>query len=253
MREIVELALITLVLYLAIWTVLQTVRVEGDSMLPTLHTGDLLLASKLSYHLHDPERGDIVILNPPIETSPATGGERDFIKRVIGIPGDVIEIDSSKHPAQILVKPGGAGPWQRLAEPYLGQPWEQASPCCDASGRAAGTLTSPAPFTVPKDDFYVLGDNRNFSQDSRVFGFVAKNRILAKAFFRIWPVGGLGSGPSLVPSAVLLVPAAVRLRPRRRSGHSTTQASTSLFHATSSAGAKNSATSSAARSAESLP
>ena len=201
-RELIELAIITLVLYLAIWSVLQTVRVEGDSMRPTLQSHDLLLASKLSYHLHDPERGDIVILNPPIPSAV----ERDFIKRVIGVPGDELEIDSTKHPAELLVKPGGTGGWQRVAEPYLGQPWEQATPCCDGSGRASGTLSAPTPVKIPKDDFFVLGDNRNFSQDSRIFGFVTKNRILAKAFFRIWPVGGLGSGPSLVPAMVLVLP-----------------------------------------------
>lgn len=207
-------------------------------MVPTLQSHDLLLASKLSLfgliHLHDPERGDIVILNPP-QPAAAPGvpeaPERDFIKRVIGVSGDVLEIDSSRHPALIRIKPGGRGPWQELQEPYLGDRWEQTTPCCDSGGRATTSTTTP--LTIPGDTYFVMGDNRNRSSDSRYFGLVRKDRISAKAFFRIWPLGStgtLGPGPTLVPAAVLTVPVST-LPLRRRRGP----------HGTSSAGSKKSA------------
>src|SRR5450756_519530 len=87
------------VLYIAIWSALQTVRVDGESMVGTLQNNDLLLASKVSYYFGDPQRGDIVVLIPPSDPT------KDFIKRVIGIPGDILEIDGSKNPTALMIKP----------------------------------------------------------------------------------------------------------------------------------------------------
>ncbi|MFN2568791.1 MAG: signal peptidase I [Candidatus Dormibacteria bacterium] len=218
-REAAEVAGIALVLYLVIWSVLQTVRVEGDSMIPTLRTHDLLLASKISYHLHDPERGDIVILNPPQPArSPGVPEppERDFIKRVVGVSNDVLQVDSNQHPAVIQIKPGGRGPWHTLAEPYLGERWEQPTPCCDSGGRAS--VGSTTPLTIPRDMYFVMGDNRNRSSDSRFFGLVPKDRISAKAFVRIWPLdslGTFGAGPALLPAVAIALPLAVTRAGRR--------------------------------------
>ena len=196
LRDLLEVLLIALVLYIVIWTALQTVRVDGTSMVGTLQDQDLLLASKISYDFGaNPSRGDIVVLIPPTDPS------RDFIKRVIGLPGDVIEIDGSQHPAQVLIKPGGKGPWQVLNEPYLPQAWTTLNDCCDQNGRASASAQA---YTVPQGWYFVMGDNRNFSSDSRSFGPVPRKNILAKAFLRIWPLnhfGGLGSGPSLGPVA----------------------------------------------------
>jgi signal peptidase I len=206
-----------------IWSLVQTVRVEGESMVPTLQSNDLLLASKISYHLHDPERGDIVILNPPQPPrNPGTPEppERDFIKRVIGISNDVLEIDNTQHPAVIQIKPGGTGPWHKLSEPYLGEKWEQPIACCDSGGHA--NVAAMTPLTIPKDMYFVMGDNRNRSSDSRYFGLVPKDRISATAFIRIWPLGTLGRlgpGPTLLATAVAAFPLG-RLRRRlwRRRG-----------------------------------
>ena len=203
LRDLLEVLLIALILYIIIWTALQTVRVDGTSMVGTLQNQDLLLASKISYDFGaNPSRGDIAVLIPPSDPT------RDFIKRIIGLPGDVIEIDGSKDPTQLLIKPGGKGSWQVLHEPYLPQPWTTLNDCCGSDGRASGT---PQPYTVPADDYFVMGDNRNFSADSRSFGPVPRKNILAKAFLRIWPLnhfGGLGIGPSLGSTAVAFVPAA---------------------------------------------
>jgi signal peptidase I len=197
--------LIAVILYVAIAFALQTVRVDGESMDNTLQNQDLLLASKISYDFgQNPQRGDIVILIPP--TDPA----QDFIKRVIGLPGDVIEINGGHTAPQVLIEPGGKGPPQLLKEPYLPGAWTALNNCCQVSGMESGT--TPQAITIPPDKYFVMGDNRNFSSDSRVFGLVPRKNILAKAILRIWPIdhfGGLGAGPTFQPASTtaLAVPA----------------------------------------------
>jgi signal peptidase I len=200
---VLEVLIIAVVLYLAIWTALQTVRVDGESMVGTLQNNDLLLASKISYYFGDPQRGDIVVLIPPSDPT------KDFIKRVIGLPGDTIEIDGNQSPTAVLIKPQGKGPWQRLQEPYLPEKWDTMNFCCLANGVQSST---PQPLDIPAGKYFVMGDNRNKSSDSRSFGLVARDKILAKAFVRVLPLGhfGFGTGPTLIPdtSALLETPAA---------------------------------------------
>jgi signal peptidase I len=203
-RDTIEVLLIAVILYVAIAFALQTVRVDGSSMVGTLQNQDLLLASKVSYDFGgNPQRGDIVILIPPTDPS------QDFIKRVIGLPGDVIEIDGNHNPTEVLIKPGGKGAFQLLREPYLPQPWTTLKYCCSSTGMATST---PQALAIPVGEYFVMGDNRNFSSDSRVFGLVPRKNILAKAILRIWPLdhfGGLGTGPTLEPvtSSALALPA----------------------------------------------
>lgn len=223
-RDIIEVLLLALALYIIITFALQTVRVDGTSMVPTLDDGNLLFADKVSYHLHAPNRGDIVILEPPDDPT------KDFIKRVVGIPGDVLQIvpdyrDGSGHTrAAVEVKPNGQGPWQVLQEPYLPDqtkdPWTSETACCGPDGHFSST---PTPFTIPTDQFFVMGDNRNASKDSRMIGLIPRDKILGRAWLRIWPLGRfgfLGSGPSLTAAAVLPFPLLTvrrRRRVRRRS------------------------------------
>jgi signal peptidase I len=191
---VLEVLIIAVVLYIAIWSALQTVRIDGESMVGTLQNNDLLLASKISYYFGDPQRGDIVVLIPPSDPT------KDFIKRVIGIPGDTIEIDGSRSPTAVLIKSQGKGPWQRLQEPYLPEKWDTMNFCC----LAGGTESSVAqPLSIPAGKYFVMGDNRNKSSDSRSFGLVPRKNILAKAFVRVLPFAhfGLGPGPTLVPDA----------------------------------------------------
>jgi signal peptidase I len=188
--------LIAVVLYIVIAFALQTVRVDGESMVGTLQNQDLLLASKISYDFgQNPQRGDIVILIPPTDPS------QDFIKRVIGLPGDVLEINGDHTPTQVLIKPGGKGPFEVLNEPYLPEAWTTLKDCCMTNGQAS---SAPQQITIPANEYFVMGDNRNFSSDSRVFGLVPRKNILAKAILRIWPLdhfGGLGAGPTFEPAS----------------------------------------------------
>ncbi len=220
-RDVVEVLLLALAIYVVIAFALQTVRVEGESMVPTLQNGDLLFANKISYHFHGPDRGDIIVLQPP--ESP----NRDFIKRVIGLPGEQIEIDGRyvdpKNPSAaprtaVKIKEPGSNTVQVLQEPYLPDqkvdPWVEQANCCDSTGRATSV---PTWLTIPKDQYFVMGDNRNRSSDSRAIGLIPRGNILGKAWIRIWPFshfGFLGSGPKLVSSVVIALPL-IPLRRRR--------------------------------------
>lgn len=152
-------------LYLIATTTIQTVHVVGVSMAPTLQSDDLLIASKIDYRLHAPERGDIVIVKSPIDPG------RDYIKRVIGLPGDYVMIRDSHVLINGVV----------LEEPYV-RDWQ-------SSGKWPNQLDSPQGELIPNDMYFVLGDNRDHSSDSRLFGWISRDEIDGKAVVRIWPVG----------------------------------------------------------------
>ncbi len=166
LRDTLEIVFLALVLYVVIQYAVQTVHVLGSSMSTTLHDNDLLVASKISYKLHPPQRGDIVVFKPPNEDS------RDFIKRVIALPGDKIRISNS------VVYING----QVLHETYLPERWTYNNNW-PADGQDK---------LVPAGQYFVMGDNRNHSSDSRSFGFVELDAILGKAEVRIWPLDQLG-------------------------------------------------------------
>lgn len=169
LRDVVEVVAVALTLYLAAAFSLETVHVVGDSMFPTLENQDLLLASKLDYRVHDPQRGDIIILKSPIDPS------RDYIKRVIGIPGDHVLI----RDYAVIIN------GRRLEEPYV-QSWFTG---------ADWPVIPDAPDgeEIPPDRYFVLGDNRDHSSDSRLFGWVSRNQIEAHAVLRVWPLPHAGS------------------------------------------------------------
>lgn len=171
--EVVEVVVLALGLYLVITFAVQTVHVLGLSMYPTLDDQDYLIATKIDYRLHDPARGDIVIMRDPYDSS------KDFIKRVIGLPGE-----------QILIRDGKVYiNGQLLNEPYLrtDEPWTT-----NANWPPPGSPNSGSAYTIPAGEYFVMGDNRNASSDSRIFGAVQRDRIEAHAWVRIWPFSRFG-------------------------------------------------------------
>jgi signal peptidase I len=166
LRDTLEIVFLALVLYVVIQYAVQTVHVLGSSMIDTLHDNDLLVASKISYKLHTPARGDIIVFKPPDELS------RDFIKRVIALPGERIHISNS-----VVYIDGKV-----LREPYLPERWTFNNNW-PADGQDQ---------TLGAGQYFVMGDNRNHSSDSRVFGAISIDSILGKAEFRIWPLDEIG-------------------------------------------------------------
>jgi signal peptidase I len=138
---------------------LQAFYIPSPSMTPTLRVDDRVLVNKLSYDLHDVHRGDIVVFK-----SPPLSPEKDLIKRVVGLPGETIE----GRDGQVVVN------GEALDESYLPD----------------GVHTAPfGPVTVSPDHYWVMGDNRSNSSDSRVFGVIAESSIIGRAFVKVWPIG----------------------------------------------------------------
>ena len=171
----------------------QAFSIPSGSMEPTLKISDRVLVNKLSYHLHDVNRGDIVVFEAPPTASEAY---KDFVKRVIGLPGETVTF-----PGDGDVYING----RRLKEPYLSARVvtcmrttacpETASTSDDEQDVPPGCGTpvdGQDGCVVPKGHILVLGDNRTNSQDGRVFGVIAEDTIVGRVFIRIWPIGDIG-------------------------------------------------------------
>jgi signal peptidase I len=157
LREILETFVPAILIALLINVFIgQATRVEGKSMEPTLHTNQRLVVEKVSYHLHGPNRFDVVVLKMPSQ-----GGEL-LIKRVVGLPGETVEF----HDGQVFIN------GKPLDEPFVGG---------DTRPGQAGAVT------VPPLHVFVLGDNRDHSNDSRSFGPVPIEHIVGRAWLSYWP------------------------------------------------------------------
>lgn len=154
LTETLQTIVLAVVLYFLIDSVIARVRVENISMLPTLQPGEFILVNKLAYKLSDIRGGDIVIFHFPQDP------REDYIKRVIGVPGDVISVQET----QVFVNN------RQLTEPYISAPPQYS-----------GT------WTVPEGKLFVLGDNRNQSSDSHSWGFVPLENVVGKALVVYWP------------------------------------------------------------------
>ena len=176
LREIIETVILGLVVFLLAREAVQNFQVEGRSMEPTLETSELVLVNKFAYWEIDlgpfdalipgrsngdllggePERGSVVIFRPPYES------QNDFVKRIIGLPGDLVEVSAGR------VFVNGA---ELLEDDYILAPpnyqW--------------------GPARIPPKHYFVLGDNRNSSQDSHVFGPIHRERIVGEVMFRWFP------------------------------------------------------------------
>ncbi len=160
---VVVLALLVMV-YLFI---MSPQEIQGSSMEPNFHDGEYILTNKILYKFRDPVRGDVVILKSPMNK------EIDYIKRVIGLPGDTVSV----HDNALWIN------GEKLVEPYL-------APDTQIFG---GTfLPEGQTITVPPDNYFVCGDNRAHSSDSREFGTIAKGDLIGVAIFRYYPFSLMG-------------------------------------------------------------
>jgi len=170
LREVVETAILTLVIFLMVRMAFQNFRIEGHSMETNLHNGQFLIVNKLVYYLHPPQRGDVVVFHSP--QSP----RKDFIKRVVGLPGEEVEmVDGEVYVEGIPVH-----------EAYIANPGNR----------------SWGPEVVGEFEYFVLGDNRSNSSDSRSWGMLDGDAIIGKAWVSYWPPGTLGPVPHYTFAAV---------------------------------------------------
>ncbi len=167
-KEYAEVVIIALIMALIIRTfVVQAFKIPSGSMLETLQIGDHILVNKFKYRFTRVKRGDIIVFEYPVNP------KIDFIKRVIGLPGDVVRVIEKK------VYLNG----QPLDEPY--------AIFRDAKG---GTNEGDnfGPLTVPDDSYFVMGDNRDESYDSRFWGVLSGEAVKGNAFFIYWPISRFG-------------------------------------------------------------
>ena len=189
-REVIETAILALLIFLAVRSTVQNFKVEGLSMYPSLTDGQYILVDRVTYTrlnlgplesvipfmnssddgflLRGPQRGDIVVF-----AAPGVEG-RDFIKRVIGMPGDTVEILNGA----VIVN------GEVLDEPFLSN-----------HGSYTWPLDERGAVTVPHGNYFVLGDNRDNSSDSHVWGFVPADRIIGRALLSYWPFSTAGMAP----------------------------------------------------------
>ena len=180
------IGLAILIAFLVKTFVAQAFYIPSGSMIPQLDIGDRVVVSKVSYDLHDPNRGDIIVFDAPPNAPGVTQGSKstgvgrvvrnifesigvlqpsteEYIKRIIGLPGETVQ----GKDGHVFIN------GQELVEPYL----------------PPGTTTSDfGPITVPKGGLWVMGDNRTNSSDSRVFGAIRRRTVVGRAILRVWPI-----------------------------------------------------------------
>ena len=163
LREILVILIIAIVIFFGLQFIVQDYIIEQYSMEPSFQEGQRVLVSKVVYKLREPERGDVIVFHPPPPHSPKAN---PFIKRIIGLPGDTVEIKKGS------VYVNGS----ELDEPYIKEPPHYTF----------------HQYKIPEDNYFVLGDNRNNANDSHTGWTVPHQNIIGKAWLSIWPPGGWG-------------------------------------------------------------
>jgi signal peptidase I len=182
-ETIVLIAFAVLVAFLVKFFLLQLFYIPSGSMEPNLQIDDNIFVNKLAYEFKDVERGDIVVLTAPKSVTDADPKIKDLIKRVIGLPGEIVEGVCENGEETCVVKVYITKPGQEpklLTEPYI-----NSDPKYSVYGHFG-------PYEVPANSVLLLGDNRANSQDGRKFGTVNKDLIIGRAFLRVWPLGRAG-------------------------------------------------------------
>lgn len=168
-KELLKFTLVAVCVVLPIRLfIAQPFIVSGASMYPTFETSDYLIVDEISYRLEDPSRGDVIVFKYPNDPS------KYFIKRIIGLPGETVDIDGIKVKITNSDNPNGL----ELNEPYVNY-----------------NRNSTTHVTLESDEYFVMGDNRFASSDSRVWGPLKKKFIIGHAFLRLFPVKKIGVNP----------------------------------------------------------
>ncbi len=171
LREIAGVVFAALAIFLVLQFTIMKAEVIGASMEPNLHTGEQVIVNKMAYNFGTPDRGDIIVFMPPA----VTGSTKNYIKRVIGLPGEQVSIEDG----QVFITRTD-GTKFTLDEPYIAE-----IPLYDYESNI-----------IPPDNYFVMGDNRNNSSDSRGNWFVTLDSIVGKAWFSFWPLSDFGMVPN---------------------------------------------------------
>lgn len=167
--DFIEAIVFALAIFVVVYLFLfQPNQVKGSSMYPTFKDGEYIFTDKISYRMGLPNRGDVVVFKSP------RNSDVDFIKRIIGLPGETVKINGGKV--------------------YVNDSPLNESGYLDSAVYTGpeSFLTDNTPITIPSDKYFVMGDNRPHSSDSRDFGPVAPSEFVGKVFFRYWPLPALG-------------------------------------------------------------
>ena len=163
--DLVETLVIAGAIFVVIYAFLfRPFQVNGQSMYPNYHNGEYILTNLIGLKLTKLDRGDVIVFQAP------TDKEKDFIKRIIGLPGDKVGLENG----HVVLNGEGLNESNYLAS--------------DVMTYGGAFLADGAQTTVPADSYFVLGDNRSFSSDSREWGYVPKSKIIGKSFFVYWPL-----------------------------------------------------------------
>lgn len=157
--------------------VAQPNEVKGSSMVPNFVNGEYLLTDKLSYQLGKPQRGDVIVFKAPA-TEPCAADECEYIKRIMGVPGD-----------RVMVKGGGVYVNEKMVD--------QTFLPSDYVTEPGTILKEGIMIVVPENEYLPFGDNRSHSRDGREFGPIPRGNIVGKAFFKYWPMADIGLVPTV--------------------------------------------------------
>jgi signal peptidase I len=172
--DIIKFALIALLIVIPIrWFIAQPFVVHGASMVPTFENGEYLIVDQLTYRFEEPQRGDVIIMRYPNDPSVF------FIKRIIGLPGETVEIQGT----QVIIRKGA----------------DEESVTLDQSFLDPSRIRSEyGTYTLGSDEYFVMGDNRAESSDSRIWGALPREDVVGRALFRLFPVTRIDMFPGKV-------------------------------------------------------
>lgn len=176
--DLIETLVIALSIFLVVYLFfLQPHQVNGQSMVPNFQNGEYLLTDKVSYRIGNPVRGQVVVFHAPPAANCPEGTGCDFIKRVIAVPGETVALVDGHYVVN----------GQDLPEPYIPEDFSTEP----------GEFTQGVVVELGPDEYFVSGDNRPYSSDSRAWGPIHKSDIIGRVFFRYWPFTVMGVLPTV--------------------------------------------------------